>query len=164
MLRFLWQLHRAPEKIVLGSAEGWFKPLLPWVKRHMLEAVTFHLTYSVPGYVIGNGTSRSIFKSQGAHRSGMRSVCLQRLVSQCTSGEKPMDLPSLQSCLKLASVHCRIYCTMFGRFPAYLAFLNDPCCTHSAAMVKKLIAGSFINNNNLGYWSSRPQVSTFDLG
>ena len=23
--------------------------LLPWVKRHMLEAATFHLTYSVPG-------------------------------------------------------------------------------------------------------------------
>ena len=26
-----------------------FKPLLPWVKRHMLESATFHLTYSVPG-------------------------------------------------------------------------------------------------------------------
>ena len=26
-----------------------FKPLLPWVKRHMLEAATFHVTYSVPG-------------------------------------------------------------------------------------------------------------------
>ena len=25
-----------------------FKPLLPWVKRHMLESATFHLTYSVP--------------------------------------------------------------------------------------------------------------------
>ena len=26
-----------------------FKPLLPWVKRHILESATFHLTYSVPG-------------------------------------------------------------------------------------------------------------------
>ena len=26
-----------------------FKPLLPWVKRHMLESATFHLTHSVPG-------------------------------------------------------------------------------------------------------------------
>ena len=26
-----------------------FKPLLPWVKRHMLESASFHLTYSVPG-------------------------------------------------------------------------------------------------------------------
>ncbi len=26
-----------------------FKPLLAWVKRHMLESATFHLTYSVPG-------------------------------------------------------------------------------------------------------------------
>ena len=26
-----------------------FKPLLPWVKRHMLESATFHLTYSIPG-------------------------------------------------------------------------------------------------------------------
>jgi len=26
-----------------------FKLLLPWVKRHILEAATFHLTYSVPG-------------------------------------------------------------------------------------------------------------------
>ena len=26
-----------------------FKPLLPWVKRHMLESATSHLTYSVPG-------------------------------------------------------------------------------------------------------------------
>ena len=26
-----------------------FKPLLPWVKRHMLESATFDLTHSVPG-------------------------------------------------------------------------------------------------------------------
>ena len=26
-----------------------FKPLLPWVKRHILQAATFHTTYSVPG-------------------------------------------------------------------------------------------------------------------
>lgn len=26
-----------------------FKPLLPWVKRHILESAIFHLTYSVPG-------------------------------------------------------------------------------------------------------------------
>ena len=26
-----------------------FKPLLPWVKRHMLESASFHLTYSIPG-------------------------------------------------------------------------------------------------------------------
>ena len=26
-----------------------FKPLLPWVKCHMLESATFHLKYSVPG-------------------------------------------------------------------------------------------------------------------
>ena len=26
-----------------------FKPLLPWVKRHILQSATFHLTYSVPG-------------------------------------------------------------------------------------------------------------------
>ena len=25
-----------------------FKPLLPWVKRHILQAATFHLAYSVP--------------------------------------------------------------------------------------------------------------------
>ena len=26
-----------------------FKPLLPWVKRHILQSATFHLTYSIPG-------------------------------------------------------------------------------------------------------------------
>ena len=26
-----------------------FRPLLPWVKRHMLESATFHRTYSAPG-------------------------------------------------------------------------------------------------------------------
>ena len=30
------------------AQEDGFKPLLPWVNRHMLEAATFHLTYSVP--------------------------------------------------------------------------------------------------------------------
>ena len=30
-----------------AQQEG-FKPLLPWVKRHILQAATFHLTYSVP--------------------------------------------------------------------------------------------------------------------
>ena len=30
------------------APEDGFKPLLPWVKRHMLEAATFHLTYTVP--------------------------------------------------------------------------------------------------------------------
>ena len=32
-----------------GAQKDGFKPLLPWVKRNLLESATFHLTYSVPG-------------------------------------------------------------------------------------------------------------------
>ena len=36
--RFLWR-----------AQQDGFKPLLPWVKRHILQSATFHLTFSVPG-------------------------------------------------------------------------------------------------------------------
>jgi hypothetical protein len=37
------------KRLFWRAQEDGFKPLLPWVKRHMLESATFHLTYSVPG-------------------------------------------------------------------------------------------------------------------
>ena len=37
------------KRIFWRAQKDGFKPLLPWVKRHMLESATFHLTYSVPG-------------------------------------------------------------------------------------------------------------------
>ena len=37
------------KRLFWRAQEDGFKPLLPWVKRHMFESATFHLTYSVPG-------------------------------------------------------------------------------------------------------------------
>ena len=37
------------KRLFWRAQEDRFTPLLPWVKRHMLESATFHLTYSVPG-------------------------------------------------------------------------------------------------------------------
>ena len=37
------------KRLFWRAQRGGFKPLLPWVKRHVLAPDTFHLTYSVPG-------------------------------------------------------------------------------------------------------------------
>ena len=37
------------KRLFWRAQQDGFKPLLPWVKRHMLESATFHLTYSIPG-------------------------------------------------------------------------------------------------------------------
>ena len=36
------------KRLFWRAQEDGFKPLLPWVKRHILESAAFHLTYSVP--------------------------------------------------------------------------------------------------------------------
>ena len=37
------------KRLLWRAQEDGFKPLLPWVKRHMLQSATFHLTFSVLG-------------------------------------------------------------------------------------------------------------------
>ena len=37
------------KRLLWRAQQDGFKPLLPWVKRHILQSATFHLTYSVPG-------------------------------------------------------------------------------------------------------------------
>ena len=37
------------KRLLWRAQQDGFKPLLPWVKRHMLQSATFHLTFSVPG-------------------------------------------------------------------------------------------------------------------
>ena len=37
------------KRLFYRAQKDGFKALLPWVKRHMLESATFHLTYSIPG-------------------------------------------------------------------------------------------------------------------
>ena len=37
------------KRLFWRTQQDGFKPLLPWVKRHILMSATFHLTYSIPG-------------------------------------------------------------------------------------------------------------------
>ena len=37
------------KRLLWRAQQDGFKPLLPWVKRHILQSATFHLTFSVPG-------------------------------------------------------------------------------------------------------------------
>ena len=37
------------KRLLWRAQHDGFKPLLPWVKRHILQSATFHLTFSVPG-------------------------------------------------------------------------------------------------------------------
>ncbi len=37
------------KRLLWRAQHDGFKPLLPWVKRHILRSATFHLTLSVPG-------------------------------------------------------------------------------------------------------------------
>ena len=37
------------KRLLWRAQKDGFKPLLPWVKRHILQSATFHLTFSVPG-------------------------------------------------------------------------------------------------------------------
>ena len=37
------------KRLLWRAQQDGFKPLLPWVKRHIWQSATFHLTFSVPG-------------------------------------------------------------------------------------------------------------------
>ena len=69
-------------KILFWGAQGdGCKLFLHYEKRHMLDAATFHLAYSVPGcFLVEDAAPRSFLNSQGAIRSVLCSMCSTELV------------------------------------------------------------------------------------